>query len=148
MTPSARRILPWIVAAVFAVAFLAAVFGNRKGTASTRPSPAAPEASTPARERKILYWVDPMHPAYKSDKPGIAPDCGMELVPVYADGGSASPAPSVPGYSTLDLPRERQQAIGVAVGSVERRDLKKTLRAVGRVTFDERLLHQIHAKFE
>ena len=37
--------------------------------------------------RKILYYVDPMHPAYKSDKPGIAPDCGMELVPVYEDGG-------------------------------------------------------------
>jgi RND family efflux transporter MFP subunit len=34
--------------------------------------------------RKPLYWVDPMHPAYKSDKPGIAPDCGMKLVPVYA----------------------------------------------------------------
>ena len=24
--------------------------------------------------RKVLYWVDPMHPAYKSDKPGKAPD--------------------------------------------------------------------------
>src|SRR5579864_2237770 len=41
--------------------------------------------------RKILYWVDPMHPAYKSDKPGIAPDCGMKLEPVYADGGGPSP---------------------------------------------------------
>src|SRR5215468_5943372 len=35
--------------------------------------------------RKVLYWVDPMHPAYKSDKPGVAPDCGMKLEPVYAD---------------------------------------------------------------
>jgi len=42
--------------------------------------------------RKILYYVDPMHPAYKSDKPGIAPDCGMKLEPVYEDGGAASPA--------------------------------------------------------
>ncbi len=24
--------------------------------------------------RKILYYVDAMHPWYKSDKPGIAPD--------------------------------------------------------------------------
>jgi len=38
-------------------------------------------------ERKILYWEDPMHPAYRSDKPGIAPDCGMKLTPVYADSG-------------------------------------------------------------
>jgi membrane fusion protein, copper/silver efflux system len=45
-----------------------------------------------AGDRKILYWVDPMHPAYKSDRPGIAPDCGMKLVPVYADGGPAAPA--------------------------------------------------------
>src|SRR5208282_129896 len=36
-------------------------------------------------ERKILYYQDPMHPWYKSDKPGFAPDCGMKLVPVYAD---------------------------------------------------------------
>src|SRR5687767_5551447 len=39
-------------------------------------------------KRKILYYVDPMHPWYKSDKPGIAPDCGMKLEPVYADGGA------------------------------------------------------------
>jgi RND family efflux transporter MFP subunit len=47
-------------------------------------------------ERKILYWVDPMHPAYKSDKPGIAPDCGMKLEPVYEDGGPADTAAAAP----------------------------------------------------
>lgn len=40
---------------------------------------------TPSSERKILFWYDPMHPAYKSDQPGKAPDCGMDLVPKYAD---------------------------------------------------------------
>jgi membrane fusion protein, copper/silver efflux system len=45
-------------------------------------------------ERKIQYWVDPMHPAYKSDKSGIAPDCGMQLEPVYADGGGQASAPA------------------------------------------------------
>ena len=39
----------------------------------------------PSSERKILYWYDPMHPAYKSDQPGKAPDCGMDLVPKYSD---------------------------------------------------------------
>jgi hypothetical protein len=34
------------------------------------------------QSRKVLYWYDPMHPAYKSDKAGIAPDCGMTLVPM------------------------------------------------------------------
>ncbi len=43
-------------------------------------------------ERRILYWQDPMHPQYKSDKPGTAPDCGMDLVPVYAEQAEAKPA--------------------------------------------------------
>ena len=42
-----------------------------------------PGTATPGR--RVLYYVDPMHPAYKSDKPGVAPDCGMTLEPVYAD---------------------------------------------------------------
>ena len=37
-------------------------------------------------QRKVLYWYDPMHPAYKSEKPGKAPDCGMDLVPKHAAG--------------------------------------------------------------
>jgi RND family efflux transporter MFP subunit len=45
-----------------------------------------------ANGRKVLYWYDPMHPSYKSDKPGIAPDCGMKLVPKYADEASAPAA--------------------------------------------------------
>lgn len=56
----------------------------------------AAELSTTSgpKERKVLYWVDPMHPAYKSDKPGIAPDCGMALEPVYADEGASPVAGS------------------------------------------------------
>ena len=50
-------------------------------------------AASKTGERRILYWVDPMHPAYKSDKPGIAPDCGMQLEPVYAD---QAPVPAGP----------------------------------------------------
>ncbi len=45
--------------------------------------------------RRILHYVDPMHPAYTSDKPGIAPDCGMKLEPVY-EGGDADPQAQKP----------------------------------------------------
>ncbi len=71
-----------------------------------------PRPSQP-KQRKILYYVDPMHPAYKSDRPGVAPDCGMTLEPVYEDGLSGSPTaartvlkyrdPQVPNY-TSDKP--------------------------------------------
>ncbi len=60
-----------------------------------------PAGSAGKSERKVLYWVDPMHPAYKSDKPGIAPDCGMKLEPVYADSGSPSASPAAPERKVL-----------------------------------------------
>lgn len=50
--------------------------------------------------RRILHYVDPMHPAYTSDKPGIAPDCGMKLVPVY-EGGDAGPQAQEPAGKIL-----------------------------------------------
>ena len=43
--------------------------------------------------RKVLYYVDPMHPAYRSDRPGVAPDCGMTLEPVYEDDLAPDRAP-------------------------------------------------------
>jgi len=53
-------------------------------------------APAPDSGRRILYYVDPMHPAYKSDRPGTAPDCGMTLEPVYADDELGSADPSAP----------------------------------------------------
>lgn len=97
----------------------------------------------PTGERKVLYWYDPMHPAYKSDKPGIAPDCGMQLVPKYADeveGMKAMPA------GTVMIPPEKQQLIGVRTGTVERKRLTRSLRAVGKVTYDETKLAHVHTK--
>jgi membrane fusion protein, copper/silver efflux system len=54
-------------------------------------------ATTPGR--RILHYVDPMHPAYTSDRPGIAPDCGMRLEPVYAD--DTGPSTTASGSKAL-----------------------------------------------
>jgi Cu(I)/Ag(I) efflux system membrane fusion protein len=40
-------------------------------------------AKPAAGARQPVYYIDPMHPWYKSPQPGIAPDCNMKLVPVY-----------------------------------------------------------------
>lgn len=91
------------------------------------------------RQRKILYYIDPMHPTYKSDKAGIAPDCGMELVPVYADGLPASSDPSIgsssPGMVTISP--EKQQMLGIRVLEVEKTSGTRKLRTLGRVAVDE-----------
>src|SRR5512143_1145812 len=83
---------------------------------------AQPQA--PPSARKILYWVDPMHPAYKSDKPGIAPDCGMQLEPVYADDPSA-PVAAIAG--TVKVSDEKRQRIGVRIGTVDARPIERTI---------------------
>ena len=53
--------------------------------------------TTAASARRVLYYHDPMHPAYRSPKPGIAPDCGMELEPVYEESAPNAPAGAPPG---------------------------------------------------
>ncbi len=99
-------------------------------------------------ERKILHYVDPMNPALKSDKPGIAP-CGMPLEPVYADqdqttaGGAELRASMPPG--TIRISPEKQQLIGVKLMTVEKAPWSHTLRVLGRVTPDETLVYLINA---
>jgi len=148
MSKDLRTALPWLLSAAFATALVVVLVGRRTDADRSRArGPSASPVSTP--EKKVLYWIDPMHPAYKSDKPGTAPDCGMDLVPVYEEGPAAAPqGKPVAGYSAISVPPERARAIGIALGKAELRDLTKTIRAVGRVAFDETLLHQVHAKFE
>ncbi|MDD2898747.1 MAG: efflux RND transporter periplasmic adaptor subunit [Desulfuromonadaceae bacterium] len=101
--------------------------------------------------RKVLHYVDPMHPSYTSDKPGIAPDCGMPLVPVYADGsqesaGSDNGAAMPPG--TVQLSPDQQQLIGVKIGQVEMAGGSQNLRLQGRVAPDELRTYVINATID
>ncbi|MBS1874148.1 MAG: efflux RND transporter periplasmic adaptor subunit [Acidobacteria bacterium] len=75
-----------VVAAVLAGGFISGIWYARRGVTGAAKN-----------GRKVLYWMDPMHPAYKSDKPGIAPDCGMKLEPVYEEG----PAPAAESRKVL-----------------------------------------------
>ncbi|PYU26939.1 MAG: hypothetical protein DMG30_00730 [Acidobacteria bacterium] len=72
--------------------------------------------------RHVLYYVDPMHPSYKSDKPGIASDCGMPLVPVFAEdlgnGQPSSPLAGLPaGVVALDAATQRLIRSSIKAGS-------------------------------
>jgi membrane fusion protein, copper/silver efflux system len=105
--------------------------------------------------RRVLYWVDPMHPAYKSDKPGIAPDCGMKLEPVYADSGAGSTALVAAAVSasgrppgTVRITPEKQQLIGVKYGRVEAMAATRTIRAPAKVAIDETRIQHVHTKVE
>jgi RND family efflux transporter MFP subunit len=175
-----------VVRTIALVLLIAGAFGGGYVYKAIRGGPTAPWGKG---ERKILYWVDPMHPAYKSDKPGIAPDCGMKLEPVYAEGGGPSSSsagagrkmlyyrdPKDPNYKsqhpglnprtgnelvpvyaddisampvgTVQITPEKQQLIGVKYGMVERTGGSRTIRAEGKVAFDETRIQHIHTKVE
>jgi len=97
-------------------------------------------AAPPAR--RVLYWVDPMHPSYKSDKPGIAPDCGMKLEPVYEDERGANEPGEMDGR--IHVRPDVQQMIGVQYGAVGYTTLSSAIRAPGRVVPDETRLARVH----
>ena len=107
---------------------------------------------TRADDRRILYYVDPMNPSYKSDKPGNTPD-GMKLVPVYDndepwDSPGISTEASSPPMGTIQITPEKQQLIGVRYGEVESAAFVHTVRAVGKVALDETGIVRIHPRVE
>jgi Cu(I)/Ag(I) efflux system membrane fusion protein len=105
------------------------------------------EAANGKKGRRVLYYVDAMNPANRSDKPGKAPD-GMDLVPVYEEDTPAAGDSSVPGYVPVKITSERRQAMGIITAEAGEMDLEQSIRTVGRVTADETRMYHIHTKFE
>ena len=105
-----------------------------------------PVVAAGAPERKLLYWVDPMHPWYKSDKPGIAPDCGMKLAPVY-EGEEKRYEQGMPS-GTVQITPEKQQLIGVEYGAAQYETVTVSIRAAARVTLDETKIAKVQTRLE
>jgi membrane fusion protein, copper/silver efflux system len=123
--------------ALFLIASIAFVVGRFSG---------GPSQSAEAGKKHILYYVDPMHPAYHSDKPGIAPDCGMPLEPVY-EGAEASTKAQLPA-GVVELSVDRQKMIGVRVETVKKNNGSQLYRTTGRVELDASRVHRVMAGVE
>lgn len=117
---------------------------GRATPAQMPPLDHSAHAAQPSKpgEHKVLYWYDAMNPAYHSDKPGKARD-GMDLVPKYAD--EEEEMKEMPA-GTVMISAQKQQLIGVRTAVVEREHLQRTIRAVGRVAFDDTKVTHIHTK--
>lgn len=90
-----------------------------------------------------IYWVAPMDPDYRRDKPGKSP-MGMDLVPVYADTASES----VAGPGTISVHPTVVNNLGVRTAKTIRAPLQPTIRTVGYVQYDEDRLIHIHPRVE
>lgn len=95
--------------------------------------------------RRILYYKDPMHPSYRSDKPGIAPDCGMDLVPVYADETMQSLVSDTTAEGDgFSIDPAVQQLYGIRLAKAERDQGKGTIRVFARIEPDETQIYRIN----
>ena len=130
---SMKRITLYIVLIVggFAALMAAASWSGRREPASVANH----------GTRKVLYYVDPMHPAYRSDKPGTAPDCGMKLEPVYQGSQGAAAMPRAPGDEAVRVSADRRELIGVRVEAVTKEARSRAVALVrpGRAGGDPRL---------
>jgi len=97
--------------------------------------------------RHVIYYVDPMHPAYKSDKPGISPDCGMQLEPVYADDLGNTPLSSAPPLpaGAVSIDGATQRLLGIRVAPVERSRATRIIRVAGRVVPEDTRVYRINS---
>lgn len=134
-----------LVVLLVAIALMVIGYAKRDALLKADSQPGSSDETTAKANLKVLYWQDPMHPAYKSDKPGKAPDCGMDLVPVYENAAAA--ASNLPA-GAFQISAEKQQMIGVTYGEVAYGPMSKTLRAVARLAYDETKIVRIHTKVE
>lgn len=94
------------------------------------------KTNTPAEP---LYWVAPMDPNYRRDKPGKSP-MGMDLVPVYAEGVENEPA------GTVTISPAVEHNLGVRTADVAFDLLAQPIRTVGYISADEDSQWQLNSR--
>jgi len=99
-----------------------------------------PPAAGAADDPEILYWVAPMDPNYRRDKPGKSP-MGMDLIPVYAENAGN-------GDGSISIAPEVVQNLGVRTAVAERSRLWRGIDTVGYVDYDESQVSHIHLRTE
>ncbi|KAF0165750.1 MAG: hypothetical protein FD157_926 [Rhodocyclaceae bacterium] len=111
------------------------------GDTAIAAAPGVAAAPVEAKQRKLLYYRNPMglpdtSPTPKKDS------MGMDYIAVYdgEDDGAAS--------GEVKISTEKVQKLGVRTEPAALRELARQVRASGRVEIDERRLHNVAPKFE
>ncbi len=116
------------------------------GMAATGATPIAAAVPTEAggkKERKLLYYRNPMGLADTSPEPK-KDSMGMDYIAVYADDAADEPTPA----NQIKISTDKVQKLGVRTEAAQLRVLGKVVRAAGRVEPDEGRVYAIAPKFE
>ena len=96
-----------------------------------------PERAAATAPSDVDFYTCPMHPSVHEAKPGHCPICGMTLVAVTKEQQRE-------GVVTID--DARRQEIGVRTAPAAVAPMKRRVRAVGRVAYDESRLTDVNLK--
>ncbi len=96
------------------------------------------------KEKELLYWMAPMDPNYRRDKPGKSP-MGMDLIPVYSDGDDGDSDEAGP---VVKISAAVENNLGVRTANVERGKLWRKIDTVAYVNFDESKVSHIHLRVD
>ena len=88
---------------------------------------------------EIAHYTCSMHPSVKRDAPGTCPICSMGLVPVTRREVET-------GVFVVDAARRQEIGVRTEVARVEA--VNVTVRAVGRVVYDESRLSEVTVKYK
>ena len=84
-----------------------------------------------------------MHPQVVQDHPGACPICGMSLAPVRAPAqGTAWAEPA-----TIAIDPATIQMMGIRTALVAREPLRRTIRTIGEIDYDQTALTDVRSKF-
>ncbi len=120
--------------------------GAHDAGATAAPAGAiAPAGGTPKKERKLLYYRNPMGLPDTSPTPKKDP-MGMDYIAVFEGEEESGGEPASPNQ--VKISTEKVQKLGVRSEAAQRRTLDKTVRAAGRIEPDERRTYAISPKFE
>lgn len=97
------------------------------------------QKDSPTDQKKIVFYRNPMNAEITSPVPA-QDDMGMDYIPVFEDGANSGSA----GTVTIDPVTVHN--IGVRTALAEKESISHVVRAVGRVTLDERRLVRLHPK--
>ncbi|MCL9682858.1 efflux RND transporter periplasmic adaptor subunit [Legionella maioricensis] len=120
------------------IVLLAVIFLVKKCAFSTEKS--AGQESATNEKGKPVYWIDPMNPMIRYNKPGLS-SMGMKLVPVYSDNEGAT----TNGKITVRIAPEIVDNLGVRTAPVRKGTLARKIDTVGYVTSNENLISNINA---
>lgn len=101
-------------------------------------------ATAGAGENRVIYRST-MNPGEVSDRPG-KDSMGMEMVPEEVEQAPTGGHATVEGRAPLKISGKKRQLIGVRIAAVEQGPFVRTIRTVGRVTYDETRLRSVFTK--